>query len=108
MKNGEINNTTPIENLREILNGAYSVNTVNDWSVIVVGSNLEIWELFCQKEGSYLLPSRADKTLIAKIFNNDGSVSCKVVKIGQTAICVSQPCKIEIQKLNTKNSVNNK
>ncbi|OWV23871.1 hypothetical protein B7982_05425 [Fibrobacter sp. UWB2] len=105
MKNGEINNTTPIENLREILNGAYSVNTVNDWSVIVVSSNVEFWELWCQKAGSYLLPAKADKTLIAKVFNNDGSVSCQVVKIGQTAICVSQPCKVEIQKLNTKNSM---
>ena len=89
MKNGEINNTTPIENLREILNGAYSVNTVNDWSVIVVSSNVEFWELWCQKAGSYLLPAKADQ----------------VVKIGQTAICVSQPCKVEIQKLNTKNSM---
>ena len=107
MKNGEINNTTPTENLREILNGAYTVNTVNDWSVVVIGSNLELWELFCSKEGSYLLPSKADTTLVAKIFNSDGSVSCKVVRIGQTAICVSKPCKIEIQKLNTKNTVNN-
>ena len=105
MKNGEINNTTPIENFREILNGAYSVNVVNGWTVVVIGSNLELWELYCPKEGSYLLPSKADKTLIAKIFNNDGSVSCQIVKIGQIGLCVSQPCKIEIQKLNTKSSL---
>jgi len=107
MKNGEINNTTPIENLREILNGAYSINKINDWSVIVIGSNLEMWELWCSKEGSYLLPSKADKTLMAKVFYNDGSIECKVVRLGQTAICVSKPCKIEIQKINDKNLINN-
>lgn len=100
MKNGEINNTTPIENLREILNGAYSINKINDWTILVLCTNLELWEFWCSKEGSYLLPQKADCTLMAKIFNNDGSFECKPIKIGQTAIALKGPCKVEIQKLN--------
>ena len=84
------------------VDGIWSSNEVNGWNDVHISSRLEIWNRWCNASGSYLLPRTADKTLMAKIFNNDGTVTCSVVKIGQKAIRVMKPCYVEIVILSEK------
>ena len=98
-RNVQINGTSPMNDILGALDGIWSSSTVNGWNDIHISSRFEIWNRWCDASGSYLLPRTADKTLMAKIFNNDGTVTCSVVKIGQAAIWVSKPCYVEIVNL---------
>jgi len=96
LRNVQINGTSPLQDVLSAIDGIWSSTVINDWYDIHISSRLEIWNRWCNEKGSYLLPRVASNTLMAKIFNNDGSVSCSVIQIGQAAISVSKPCYIEV------------
>ena len=101
-RNVQINETSPMTDILAAVDGIWSSNEVNGWNDVHISSRLEIWNRWCNASGSYLLPRTADKTLMAKVFNNDGTVTCSVVKIGQKAIRVTKPCYVEIVILSEK------
>jgi len=96
LRNVQINGTSPLQDVLSAIDGIWASTVINEWNDIHVSSRLEIWNRWCNKSGSYLLPRKATSTLMAKIYNNDGTVSCSVIKIGQEAISVSKPCFIEV------------
>jgi len=96
IRNVEINGTSPQQDLLSALDGVWASSRINDWDVTHVSSRLEIWQRWCNSPGSYLLPRKAENTLMLKIYNNDGSTACKVVKIGDVGVKVDKPCFLEI------------
>jgi len=96
IRNVEINGTSPKEDVLAALTGVWSRSNKNGWLVIHLSNRFELWQRWCSEAGSILLPREAEITLMAKVYNNDGSTQGKVVKIGDEGIKVSMPCYIEI------------
>lgn len=96
IRNIEINGTSPKEDILAALTGIWSVTEVNGWTVVHISGKLEQWYRWCNTASSYLLPRKTEVTLMAKIFNNDGTVSCSTIRIGEKALQVTKPCYVEI------------
>lgn len=96
LRNVEINGTSPIEDILAALTGVWSKTEINGWAVIHLSCRLEIWQKWCNKAETILLPRTAETTMMAKVFNNDGSVAGKLIKIGDKALKVTKPCYLEI------------
>lgn len=94
-RNVEINGTSPMNDILGALTGPWSSSTINEWKVTWLSSKCCIWSRWTKK-GGCLLPKKAEKTLMCKVFNIDGSVGCKFIKIGESSIAFDKECYAEI------------
>lgn len=95
MFSGIVTKTTPPIELLEVLCGTWSEYDVNEWHIVrspfflVITSTLDA--------GKHVLPFTFNEPVSAILCENSGSVKAAIVKPGQNAVNVSNPCLFKMQ-----------
>lgn len=95
MYSGVINKTTPPAELLEVLTGYWNEYDVNEWHIVrspfflVITSTLDA--------GKHVLPFTFNEPVAAILSENSGNVKAAIVRPGQNAVTVSNPCLFKMQ-----------